>query len=91
MNSSFKVYDFKNSCLIRISMKIIQERIFANNKGIANSARAVEYTHFFSLEGLKTPNECLGYDTKESDNEVPVMLYPFIAIAPHSYPLVKYN
>ena len=39
-----------------------------------------------------TPNECAGYDAKQSDGEVPVMLgfalenaeHPFIAIAPRS-------
>ncbi len=37
---------------------------------------------------MHPPRECLGYDTKQSDGEVPVMLgnveYPFIAIAPRS-------
>ncbi len=42
--------------------------------------------------GFKTPpNECPGFDTKQSDDEAPVMLevlgnvkHPFIAIAPWS-------
>ena len=45
-----------------------------------------------SLQRGKTPpNECPGYDTKQSDGEVPVNAgalgnaeYPFIAIAPRS-------
>ena len=41
------------------------------------------------LKNKTRPNECPGYDTKQSDGEVPVMLelwgnveYPFISIAP---------
>ena len=41
--------------------------------------------------GKILPNECPGYDTKQSDDEVPVMLelwemreYPFNAIVPRS-------
>ena len=43
---------------------------------IAQSAGAVEYTNCFSEEGKDTPpHECPGgYDTKQSDREVPVML-----------------
>ena len=40
---------------------------------IAHLAGAVEYTEFISAES-KTPNECSGYDSKQSDGEVPVML-----------------
>ena len=55
--------------------------------------------HFFCLRRvnfqnssiLNPPNDCPGYDTKQSDGEVPAMLelmgnmeYPFIAIAPRS-------
>ena len=40
---------------------------------IAQSAGAVEYTNCFSAEG-KTSNECPGYETKQTDGEVPVML-----------------
>ena len=40
---------------------------------IAKLAGAVEYTDCFSAEGYP-PNECPGYDTKQSDGEVPVML-----------------
>ena len=33
----------------------------------------------------KPPNECPGYDTRQSDGEVPAVLeYPIIAIAPSS-------
>ena len=43
---------------------------------IAQSAEAVEYTDCFSAEGYDPPppNGCPGYDTKQSDGEVPVML-----------------
>ena len=35
---------------------------------------AVEYTDCVSAEGLDAPNECPGYDTKQSDGEVPIMV-----------------
>ena len=41
---------------------------------IAQSAGAVEYTNNFSAEEVRIPNECAGYDTKQSDGKVPVML-----------------
>ena len=41
----------------------------------AQSAGTVEYTDCFSGEGYDpSPNECPGYDTKQSDGEVPAML-----------------
>ena len=40
---------------------------------IALSAGAVEYTDCFSAEGKAPPNECPGYDIKQSDGEVPAM------------------
>ena len=40
---------------------------------MAQSTGAVEYTDFFS-EGYDSSNECLRYDTKQSDDEVSVML-----------------
>ena len=45
-------------------------------KGIdfTQSAEAVEYTNCFSVEGKTPPNECPGYDTKQSDGEVPAVL-----------------
>ena len=45
---------------------------------VAQLSRTVEYTPTASLQRGKTPttnnNECPGYDTKQSDDEVPVML-----------------
>ena len=41
------------------------------------SAGVVEYTDCFSAEGYESPprcNKCPGYDTKQSDSQVPVML-----------------
>ena len=38
----------------------------------AQSAGAVEYTNCISVD---PPNECLGYDAKQFDGEVPVMLW----------------
>ena len=44
-------------------------------KYFAPLARAVEYTDCTSAEGYEPHlNECSGYDTKQSDGEVPVML-----------------
>ena len=40
---------------------------------LAKSAGAVEDTDRISVEGLDFLNECPGYDTKQSDGEVPVM------------------
>ena len=40
---------------------------------IAQLARAVEYTNCTSAEGEDPPPESPGYDTKQSDGEVPVM------------------
>ena len=58
---------------------------------MAQSAGAVEYTDCFSAEGKHSPNECPGYDTKQSDGATTVMLeilenaeYSFIAIAARS-------
>ena len=39
-----------------------------------HSAWAVEYTDCISAEGWDFPNEYPGYDNKQSDFEVPVML-----------------
>ena len=41
---------------------------------IAQSAAAVEYVNCISAEGSDSPNECPGYDIKQSDGEAPVML-----------------
>ena len=49
--------------------------------GVAQSARAVEYTECTPAEGLDPPQECPGYDTKQSVIEVPVMLVPGV-VAP---------
>ena len=51
---------------------------------IAQSVGTVEYTDCSSAEGkTPPPDECPGYDTKQSNGEVPVMLeHPFIAITP---------
>ena len=41
---------------------------------LVQSVGAVEYTNCFSAARQDTPNECPGYDTKQSDGEIPVML-----------------
>ena len=49
-------------------------RFFTSFFGIIQPAGALEYTDCISAEGYDSPNECPGYDTKQSDSEVPVML-----------------
>ena len=61
-------------------------------KPLAQSAGAVEYTDA-PLQMGKTPhppkkNECPGYDTKQSDGEVPVMLGPCGIRSTPSLPLL---
>ena len=41
---------------------------------VAQLAGAIEYTDCFSAEGLHPTNECPGYDTKQYNGEVLVML-----------------
>ena len=50
--------------------------LFIIKRYIVQSAGAVEYTDSFFAEGLDSHhcNECPGYDTKQSDDEVSVML-----------------
>ena len=47
-------------------------RLFLNTY-VALSAGAVEYTDCTSAEELDSTNECPGYDTKQSDSEVPAI------------------
>ena len=57
---------------MRLSM--YESTLLPKNK-ITQSAGTVEYTDCISAEGLDSPhNKCPGYDTKQSDGEVPVML-----------------
>ena len=41
---------------------------------MAQSAGAAKYTDCVSAEGQDSPNECPGYDTKQSDSEATVLL-----------------
>ena len=64
--------------LFHICYLIVQDCIYLKGFHIlkfylAQSAGAVEYTDCFSAEG-NPHNECTGYDTKQSDSKVPVML-----------------
>ena len=75
--------------LITLTGKIISVMASKLYAMIAQSAGAVEYTDCTSAEHPR--HDCLRYDTKQSDGEVPAMLelwgnveYPFIAIAPRS-------
>ena len=62
--------------------------IISSNNVISNNKIGPEYTDCISVEGYDSPNENLGYDTKQSDYEITGALgnaeYPFIAIAPWS-------
>ena len=54
---------------------------------VAQSAGAVEYTDCFSAEEYPH-NEWLGYDTKQSNGEVPVMLWLWGIRSTPSLPLL---
>ena len=43
------------------------EHVINSKKWLAQSAGAVKYTNCISAEGLDSPNECPGYDIKQSD------------------------
>ena len=43
-------------------------------KLFAQSTGALEYTNSISAEGYDSPKKCSGYDTKQSNSDVPVML-----------------
>ena len=58
-----------------------------NNIWIAQSAGTVEYTDSTSAEGYPT-NKFPGYDTKQSDGEVPVMLELWRIRSTSSLPLL---
>ena len=64
-------YDIMSSILSSIVLLIC----LINYQLFSLSAGTVEYTDDFPVEKVRFPfNECLGYDTKQSDGEVPVML-----------------
>ena len=46
---------------------------YTHRQTVAQSAEAVENTNCFSIGGKTPPNERLGYETKQSDGEVPIM------------------
>ena len=67
--SCFRV--FVRTCTL-VSMYI---HVFNYNRLFAQSDGAVKYNDCTSTKGKDTlPNECPGYDTKQSDGKVPVML-----------------
>ena len=66
---------FTNYIHIYIYIYIYREREREREREIAQSAGAVEYTDCTSAEGVRpSPNECPGYDPKQSDGEVPAVL-----------------
>ena len=54
---------------------------------MVQSAGAAEYIDWISVEGQSSPNECPGYDTKQSDSEAPVMLELWGMQSAPSFPL----
>ena len=56
-----------------------------NDSTKTQSAGATKYTDWISAEGLDSPNEYLGYDTKQSDGEASVILMLWKRGAPHCY------
>ena len=52
---------------------------------ISSSAGTMEYTDCFSAKGLDS-SKCLGYDTKQFDVEIQVMLKLWIMRSTHSLP-----
>ena len=59
---------------ISISSSCQTKPIPQNSIWFAQSAGAVEYTDCFSAEGYDPLNKCPGYDTKQCDSKVPIML-----------------
>ena len=57
-----------------------------SHRNFAQLARAVEYTDSFSTEGYDSHNECPGYDTKQSDGKVQVILELWGMLSPLSLP-----
>ena len=58
--------------------------IVFSNEYFVPSVGAVKYTNCFSANGLDCSNECLGYDTKQLDGEVSVMLEVWRIWSTHS-------
>ena len=69
-NSGFTTLRF----LVRFNVDDTEINLYVLLQVIAQSAGAVEYTGCFSAEGEEPPTKCPGYDTKQSDGEVPAML-----------------
>ena len=56
---------------------------------LAQSARIVKYSNWISAEGYPPlPNECPGYDIKQSEGEIPVMLVLRGLVSAPSLPLL---
>ena len=60
---------------LEYSFITITLRFTLTHSGIAQLTRAIEYTDYISAEGLDHPllNECLRYNIKQFDGEVPVL------------------
>ena len=70
--------------LIPKAYSLKNKLFYLTNNSVAQSAGAVEYTDWKD----PSPNECSGYDTKQSDGEVPVMLGPWWIRSTPSLPLL---
>ena len=64
---------FFSNCFVRVQVVHAYNRTNTTNI-FAQSSGAVEYTDSFSAKSSSPPNECPGYDTKQSDGEVRVIL-----------------
>ena len=64
-----QLMSYLNLQSISTSLNLLSSQV----KIIAQSAGTVEYTDCNSA-GVRPPNECPGYNTKQFDDEVPVML-----------------
>ncbi len=73
------------NCVLMLNWIIWNKTVWHLTLCIAQSAGAVEYTDCTSAEGQDPPNECPGYDTKQSDGgALGNTELPFIAIASRS-------
>ena len=98
MNTFESFFSLKHAFPYRtnISLKIFYglhflatKYLLTHHSSIAQSAGAIEYTDYSSAKGWDpTSNECPGYDTKQSDSEVPVMLSLWWMTSTPSLPLL---
>ena len=101
IHCTFKLTCFVLLCLQRFFLHLIWYQVFLfktnslytviwSQVSLAQLAGAVEYTDCFSAKGKTPPrNECPGYDTKQSDGEVLVMLELWGILSTSSLPFLS--